>query len=82
MFKQLPKILPEKMVGETGIEPATSWSRTKRATRLRYSPIFYNFFSIRKLTKINAFHFSLNFQLGQRFGQHFVFHPSKNPRTG
>ena len=28
----------EKMVGETGVEPAPSWSRTKRATRLRYSP--------------------------------------------
>ncbi len=28
------------MVGETGVEPAASWSRTKRATRLRYSPIF------------------------------------------
>ncbi len=26
------------MVGETGVEPAASWSRTKRATRLRYSP--------------------------------------------
>ena len=27
------------MVGETGFEPATSSSRTKRATRLRYTPI-------------------------------------------
>ena len=35
---QLLEILPKKMVGETGVEPATSWSRTKRATRLRYSP--------------------------------------------
>ena len=35
---QLLEIVPEKVVGETGIEPATSWSRTKRATRLRYSP--------------------------------------------
>ena len=26
------------MVGETGFEPATSWSQTRRATRLRYSP--------------------------------------------
>ena len=30
--------IKEMMVGETGIEPATSWSRTKRATKLRYSP--------------------------------------------
>gem|GEM_PF-1861242 len=25
-------------IGETGFEPAPSWSRTKRATKLRYSP--------------------------------------------
>ena len=35
---QLLNILKKVMVGETGVEPATSWSRTKRATRLRYSP--------------------------------------------
>jgi hypothetical protein len=28
----------EAMVGVTGFEPATSWSRTKRATKLRYTP--------------------------------------------
>ena len=27
-----------EMVGERGFEPLTFWSRTKRATRLRYSP--------------------------------------------
>ena len=27
------------MVGAEGIEPSTFWSRTKRATRLRYAPI-------------------------------------------
>ena len=27
-----------KLVGERGFEPLTFWSRTKRATRLRYSP--------------------------------------------
>ncbi len=32
----------KKLVGETGVEPAASWSRTKRATRLRYSPIVLN----------------------------------------
>ena len=26
------------MVGEMGFEPMAFWSRTKRATRLRYSP--------------------------------------------
>src|SRR5437764_1147864 len=28
-----------KLVGETGFEPATSWSQTRRATGLRHSPI-------------------------------------------
>ena len=28
------------MVGEMGFEPMTFWSRTKRATRLRYSPFW------------------------------------------
>ncbi len=27
------------MVGAAGFEPATFWSRTKRATSLRYTPI-------------------------------------------
>jgi hypothetical protein len=27
-----------KMVGAVGFEPTTSWSRTKRATKLRYAP--------------------------------------------
>jgi hypothetical protein len=31
-------ILPKIMVGERRFELPTSWSRTKRATRLRYSP--------------------------------------------
>lgn len=26
------------LVGVTGFEPATFWSRTKRATKLRYTP--------------------------------------------
>ena len=30
--------LSSEMVGERGFEPLTFWSRTKRATRLRYSP--------------------------------------------
>ena len=29
----------EKMVGVTGFEPATSSSRTTRATKLRYTPL-------------------------------------------
>ncbi len=28
------------MVGATGFEPAASWSRTKRATKLRYAPSY------------------------------------------
>ena len=28
----------KKMVGAEGVEPSTFWSRTKRATRLRYAP--------------------------------------------
>ena len=27
------------MVGKTGFEPATSWSQTKRSTKLSYFPI-------------------------------------------
>ena len=29
------------MVGVTGLEPAASWSQTKRATKLRYTPKKY-----------------------------------------
>ena len=28
-----------QMVGKMGFEPTTSWSRTKRATKLRYFPL-------------------------------------------
>ena len=28
----------KKLVGETGFEPATLWSQTRCATKLRYSP--------------------------------------------
>jgi hypothetical protein len=28
----------KEMVGAVGFEPTTSWSRTKRATKLRYAP--------------------------------------------
>ena len=34
----------EKMVGETGFEPATPWTQTKCATKLRYSPTYSSFF--------------------------------------
>ena len=33
------------MVGETGFEPATLWSQTKCATRLRHSPTWSENFS-------------------------------------
>lgn len=29
-----------ELVGATGLEPAASWSRTRRATKLRYAPEF------------------------------------------
>ena len=32
-------LLTIKMVGATGFEPATSWSRTKRSTRLSHAPL-------------------------------------------
>lgn len=31
------------MVGETGFEPATPWTQTKCATKLRYSPTYTSF---------------------------------------
>ena len=31
----------QPMVGVTGFEPATSWSQTRRSTKLSYTPIFY-----------------------------------------
>ncbi len=37
------------LVGVTGLEPAASWSRTMRATKLRYTPevhLFYTSFSV------------------------------------
>jgi hypothetical protein len=33
------------MVGETGFEPATLWSQTRCATRLRYSPTWVNWYN-------------------------------------
>ena len=35
----LPLNYTRKMVGKTGFEPATSWSQTKRSTKLSYFPI-------------------------------------------
>ncbi len=44
LFARLAKFLEVKkpfilLVGAAGFEPTTSWSRTKRATKLRYAPI-------------------------------------------
>ncbi len=39
------KALPKKSlscVGATGFEPATTWSQTRRATGLRYTPFFFS----------------------------------------
>ena len=41
MLTQLPKTIENKMVGERRFELPTSWSRTKRATKLRYSPTIF-----------------------------------------
>ena len=30
-----------ELVGAAGFEPATSWSQTKRATGLRYAPVYF-----------------------------------------
>ena len=38
-FSCLQSFRPVKMVGVTGFEPATSWSRTKRSTKLSHTPI-------------------------------------------
>ena len=32
------------MVGAVGFEPTTSWSRTKRATKLRYAPTTHPYY--------------------------------------
>ena len=34
-----------KVVGETGFEPATLWSQTRCATRLRYSPTWDHWYN-------------------------------------
>ena len=33
-------VVHEEMVGVTGFEPATSWSQTRRSTKLSYTPKF------------------------------------------
>ena len=47
------------LVGVTGLEPAASWSRTMRATKLRYTPknasILYCFFLFCKRFSLNSF---------------------------
>ena len=37
--------ISEEMVGETGFEPATLWSQTRCATRLRYSPTWDHWYN-------------------------------------
>ena len=36
--KGIPVRIPFCLVGATGFEPTAFWSRTKRATKLRYAP--------------------------------------------
>ena len=37
-FFTMPAFLPSKVVGVKGFEPSTSWSQTRRSTRLSYTP--------------------------------------------
>ena len=37
---ELTETFTSKEVGATGFEPATTWSQTRRATGLRYTPFF------------------------------------------
>ena len=50
---------PLIVVGVTGLEPAASWSRTMRATKLRYTPknasILYCFFLFCKRFTLKSF---------------------------
>jgi hypothetical protein len=39
------------MVGARGFEPPASWSRTRRATRLRYAPTRHDFCQLTALAK-------------------------------
>ena len=41
MRKERFEFIGKELVGERRFELPTSWSRTKRATRLRYSPIVF-----------------------------------------
>lgn len=43
-----------KMVGAAGFEPATPWSRTKCATKLRYAPTMFRSIA-RKFGFVNTF---------------------------
>ena len=36
--RKLLRFPPTRFVGATGFEPATTWSQTRRATGLRYTP--------------------------------------------
>ena len=52
------------MVGVTGLEPMASWSRTKRDTKLRHTPmtatILYNDMIKKSREKINYFYTLIN----------------------
>ena len=37
----------KKMVGAAGFEPATPWSQARCATKLRYAPIYKEYYSFR-----------------------------------
>ncbi len=39
-FYHLTTLAYKKLVGKTGFEPATSWSQTRRSTKLSYFPMY------------------------------------------
>ena len=59
------------MVEVTGLEPTTSWSRTKRATKLRYTSnsqrmVLYNIISNFSTNFIDLFHFCQIFYFSRK----------------
>ncbi len=82
LLKFIYEGIGEILIGERGFEPLASWSRTMRATKLRYSPPRENFLWIRVFVENDFFHFSLNSSPGQRLVQYFGTHPSPEPPIG
>jgi hypothetical protein len=94
---QPPNTITKKMVGERRFELPASWSRTKRATKLRYSPTFFPllrsswsprincplFYNETRLRSMQGLSLSL---FKKRGGRRRLFHPgypcSDGPQEG